>query len=474
MPKKTYVTPYDIIIPVHNRHDCLKECLDSLFAKTNYPNFHVLIINDCSNDIETNKYIDTLKSNPKITVLENQANLGFIASVNKGMRLTNNNVILLNSDVILTRNWLSKMHELAYAKPSVATVTPLTNNAVICSVPEWLAENQFQSTIPLDEYAELIERISFRRYPFIPFGYAFCLLLKREVLNKVGYFNEKDYEKGYYDDNDFSIRVMKSGYRHLLDDSTFVLHRGHMSFGDGLLRADIATKNYNTLIKTYPEYEEFYNRYISSDPLGSVINNIQLHTAYLNGKKNIVYIVDDNRAQVKDQAFHDAIKEIREDFNLFLLTKRNKRLFLEQCIFNNRQRFEFGINNDKTFVEILGVLIESLHINAVHFHTSLSKMGGSFAGYDGVHITRGGIGEYKDFYNSLTADINTKGRTSVNLSMLLKDISNGGVDPGKLLYSVIKKRSRKPSVLKRVRARVNNVAAAVRRKFTFLISNNPL
>ena len=51
-----------------------------------------------------------------IIVLENETNLGFVKTVNKGMQYSENDVILLNSDTEVTKNWIEKIREMCLFK----------------------------------------------------------------------------------------------------------------------------------------------------------------------------------------------------------------------------------------------------------------------------------------------------------------------------------------------------------------------
>ena len=62
----------------------------------------------------------------KIVVLDNEKNMGFVRTVNKGMKYSKNDVILLNSDTEVTANWIEKIQNCAYSSQYIATVTPLT------------------------------------------------------------------------------------------------------------------------------------------------------------------------------------------------------------------------------------------------------------------------------------------------------------------------------------------------------------
>src|SRR3990167_5857541 len=99
----------DIIIPVYNAYDDLQRCLDSV-RRTTAPQHRIILIDDCSPDVRIGEYFETLRkqADPSVTLLRNEVNLGFVGTVNRGMALSQNDVILLNSDTIVTADWLDR------------------------------------------------------------------------------------------------------------------------------------------------------------------------------------------------------------------------------------------------------------------------------------------------------------------------------------------------------------------------------
>lgn len=84
-----------------------------------------------------------------IIVLDNEINLGFVGTVNKGMEYSDSDVILLNSDTEVSDFWLEEMEKCAYSQDDVATVTALSNNATLVSVPNGLQPNKLPDSMSL-------------------------------------------------------------------------------------------------------------------------------------------------------------------------------------------------------------------------------------------------------------------------------------------------------------------------------------
>ncbi|PYQ60072.1 MAG: hypothetical protein DMF53_17685, partial [Acidobacteria bacterium] len=126
----------------------------------------------------------------QVMILRNPERRGFVGSVNRGMAVSDRDVILLNSDTEVTAGWLEKLQEAAYSDPAVATVTPFSNNATIASLPRFAEVNALPSGWSADRFAALVERVSARERPRLPTGVGVCLYIKRKALDRLGLFDE--------------------------------------------------------------------------------------------------------------------------------------------------------------------------------------------------------------------------------------------------------------------------------------------
>ena len=149
----------DIIVPIYNAYEFTEECIKSIIKNTDLNKHTLVLINDKSPDEKILPMLNKYKNeneDKKIVVLDNEKNMGFVRTVNKGMKYSKNDVILLNSDTEVTANWIEKIQNCAYSSQYIATVTPLTNNGTICSVPNFGVDNELPQNINLEEYALMI------------------------------------------------------------------------------------------------------------------------------------------------------------------------------------------------------------------------------------------------------------------------------------------------------------------------------
>ena len=56
------------------------------------------------------------------------------------------------------------------------------------------------------------------------------MYINRDVIQRIGYFDEISFDKGYCEENDFCMRAIQAGYSNHLCDDTFVYHKGGCSF----------------------------------------------------------------------------------------------------------------------------------------------------------------------------------------------------------------------------------------------------
>lgn len=376
----------EVIIPVYNAPGELKECVDSIMLHTNEIPYQVIIINDCSPDPEVNVYLNTLNEIPQITILNNEVNLGFVGTVNRGMSLAKHDVVLLNSDTIVTDAWLSKLKEAAYSHPSVATVTPFTNNGTICSIPNFCEDNELPEGYTIDSFAAFVSKVSERKFPELPTAVGFCMYIKNSVIREVGLFDVETFGKGYCEENDFCCRVIEHGYKNILADHVFVYHKGSMSFQGAKVK--LIEDNLKKLNKRYPYYEQAVHDFIHLDnPLKFLHQSINLRLAqdkYINNLKgNILFVLHNFFDQpynhpIGGTEYHvkDLVEQLPE-YNVYILVSGGKELVLKH--FQNgveQAKYRFGLTFPLTtthfhhseYEEAFERILNTFQIDIVHIH----------------------------------------------------------------------------------------------------------
>jgi GT2 family glycosyltransferase len=211
----------DIVIPVWNKFEFTRDCVDSISKNTADVDYRIIAIDNASGE-ETKKYLESLKSllGQKILLIRNENNLGFVKAANQGIRLSvAPYVCLLNNDAITTNGWLVEMIKVAETSPTIGLVNPSSNT--MGQKPD--------KKLSINEYALSIKKEP-GAWEEIGSAIGFCMLIKREVIEKIGVFDEI-YGIGNFEDTDYSRRAIKEGFLCVRANSAYVYHREGTSFG---------------------------------------------------------------------------------------------------------------------------------------------------------------------------------------------------------------------------------------------------
>lgn len=259
----SYAFGVDIVLPVFNAYDVLTECLKRMKRFTS-PEHRVILIDDASTDPRVTPLLRAFAAERTgVSLLSMSKNSGFVETVNLGLGQAKGEVILLNSDVLVSDGWLDRLLAPILADPTIASVTPMTNNGEIASVPticqaSELAEGAIDKIDAVarqfDAGATIVD---------VPTGVGFCMALSRKWLMKVPRLDTA-FGRGYGEEVDWCQRVAALGGRNVLTGAVFVEHRGGMSFKEEKKRL---IEEHNRLIsRRYPNYDAAVQRFIRADP----------------------------------------------------------------------------------------------------------------------------------------------------------------------------------------------------------------
>jgi GT2 family glycosyltransferase/glycosyltransferase involved in cell wall biosynthesis len=255
----------DVVVPIYGAADDLARCLASVTAHTDLERHGLILVIDGPQDDAVEQ---VLRSHARAQVLRNNVRCGFVVSVNRGMAASTRDVVLLNSDTIVTPRWLEKIIAASASDARIGTVTPLSNNASLCSVPRTLVENLLPAGFDAVSMAALVERVSLRAYVHLPTAIGFCMWIRRTLLQAIGAFDAARFGLGYGEENDFCLRASAQGWVHIADDATFIQHAGHRSFRAE--RLALQRRARRTLSRMHPDYLPSIARFMAEDPLAPV------------------------------------------------------------------------------------------------------------------------------------------------------------------------------------------------------------
>lgn len=369
----------DVIIPIYNAYDATVECIESVIKNTNFTKDRLILVNDCSPDERISVHINSIKAQyPKlnIVVIENEENKGFVGTVNVGMRYSKNDVLLLNSDTVVGKNWLDKIKNCAYSQPKVGTVTAMSNNATLVSVPQGLMRNEVPNDITIDEYNDILSECSYRDYPALPTAHGFCLYIRREALDTIGLFDEESFGRGYGEENDFSYRCMDYGFKNLMCDDVIVYHLESQSFSEE--REKVLESHLKIIEERYPDYFKNIDNWCKAFPIDYICKNIN-YNLNLRKKKNVLVVIHEWDNVIGGTTIHvkDIVSSLSEFFNFHVLFPNGEGYVVESYfgkeILRITMPFKMGITAkynrfNSEYGKMIDHIVRAYAIDAVHIH----------------------------------------------------------------------------------------------------------
>lgn len=248
-----------IVVPVFNRWDVVKECIATL--KEHVAHHHkILIIDDASTEEGMEEHVQTMISDmDNAQYIRNDTNLGFVGTCNRVRELdaSKNDILLLNSDAMLTKGSLEEMLCCLHANEHHGVCCPRSNAATIYTIDHQIHD-------PLDAYScwKSMHHL-LPRYSDMPTGHGFCMLIRRELIERFGLF-DPIYGRGYNEENDFCMRVGRYGFRAVAANHAFAFHKGKASFGTE--QSTLEQQNRAILDKRYPEFTERLKEFFWNEP----------------------------------------------------------------------------------------------------------------------------------------------------------------------------------------------------------------
>ena len=255
----------DVIVPVYKGYEQTRRCIESVLASRGRCDFELVVVDDASPEAAIPAYLDALAAQGRATLLRNAANQGFVRSVNRGMALhAGRDVVLLNSDTEVAGDWLDRLQACAHRAADIATVTPFSNNATICSYPFEGWSGQVPGTLGLAGLDRLFATANAGRSVDIPTAVGFCMYIRRDALAALGAFDAERFGRGYGEENDFCMRALEAGRRNVLAGDVFVYHEGSVSFSGE--RFALMQAGGKALVEAHPEYPARVHEFLVADP----------------------------------------------------------------------------------------------------------------------------------------------------------------------------------------------------------------
>jgi GT2 family glycosyltransferase len=231
----------DIILLTRNHLECTKPCVESILKHTHIPS-RLIIIDNGSDEQKAKEYLKSLQGNGliKIEIFYNETNEGFPRAMNKGLRYSSAPyVCLLNNDTLVTEGWLEDMLNIARQNPQIGILNPSSNTF-----------NRYPDKgESLDSFAE---RLKSQKGKWAETGscVGFCMLIKREVIEKIGLLDES-FGMAYAEDKDYCRRAQEAGYICARTKGSYVYHIGDQTFRELPGRDELFKQNTEILHKRW-------------------------------------------------------------------------------------------------------------------------------------------------------------------------------------------------------------------------------
>jgi GT2 family glycosyltransferase len=265
IPETAAVT---VIMPVYNGLTLTRQALDRVARHTDLP-WRIVIVDDASPDPDVLPALrDWVSRRPEAQLLENPQNLGFVGAVNRGLEAArawpDDPVVLLNTDAFVPEGWAPRLLRPLWEEPRVGSVTPLSNDAELGSVPE---PGRARDIAP--DVAAVVDRhaatLNGAQRVAAPAGVGFCMALSPQALAAAPEFDTA-FAPGYGEEVDWCQKTAVQGYTHVYVPDLFVAHLGGQSFGSEAKRA-LIVRNSALISRRYPRFDAEVHGFLRRDPL---------------------------------------------------------------------------------------------------------------------------------------------------------------------------------------------------------------
>ncbi|MDD5173627.1 MAG: glycosyltransferase [Candidatus Omnitrophica bacterium] len=222
MKEKPDMDKVDIIIVTCNAGDLLRRCLLSVRRHTGVP-YLITVVDNGSTDGTP----DFLRSQSGLRIISNDKNVGFSRAMNMGIKKTGNGLIVcLDDDVEVTKNWLEGLITcIKRSRVGIVGCKIVFPNGRIHAAEYRIKPRMVVGRGEKDAgHREYVRQVDGLIGP--------CWLMKREVVKKIGYFDERFYPS-QHEDLDFCIRTRLAGFKIIYNGKVKVIHH-NLYRDDGL------------------------------------------------------------------------------------------------------------------------------------------------------------------------------------------------------------------------------------------------
>jgi O-antigen biosynthesis protein len=227
--------PVVIAILSWNRRKLLRDCLEAIARHTDYP--HTLCVVEQGSTDGSREYLQGLGDRVVPILLDE--NVGFVRGNNLVMdRFREQDVVLLNNDTLVRPGWLTALADRAYSAPEVGIVGAklvYPDGRLQEAGGEIFQDGTGRNIGKRDDP----DRYSYTQVREVDYCSAACLYVRREVLERVGFLDER-YHPAYFEDTDLCFAAAAAGFRVLYEPAAVVVHLEGGTAGRGAEQSSLS------------------------------------------------------------------------------------------------------------------------------------------------------------------------------------------------------------------------------------------
>lgn len=209
-----------IVIPVYNKLDYTKRCIEALYRNTPQGLYEIILIDNASTD-STKEYLQTL--NGDVQIIINANNVGFLEASNQGARAARGKyIVFLNNDTEPQERWLEELIATAESDTQVGAVGAklIYPNGVLqeagsiiwSDATGWNYGKGDSPSLPKYNFIREVDYCS-----------GACLLISKDLFERAGAFDTR-YVPAYYEDTDLCFTVRQMGYKVIYNPRVEIIH----------------------------------------------------------------------------------------------------------------------------------------------------------------------------------------------------------------------------------------------------------
>jgi len=246
-----------IIIVNWNTKDLVEKCVHSIMQHTKDLTYEIIVVDNHSEDGSVTEIKGAF---PSVLVIQNKDNLGFAKANNIGIgKAQGKYLLLLNSDTYIDHNVFLEITHFMDVHPAVGIVSPkiVTPELVAYSI----------RIHPLTPFLSLLKILNlYGVYKEYTPGNSTCpveaqvvggscMCIRREVIDSVGYLEEKFFL--YNEEDDFCRRALTKGWKIVCNPQNYIIHLHGMSTGKKEIYEKVQMEGYKSDLV-------FFNKYYSN------------------------------------------------------------------------------------------------------------------------------------------------------------------------------------------------------------------